>query len=50
VLSHSPVPIGHVRQIFVRAVEVDIVVVITVEERADIEGAAQADKMTDGSG
>ena len=42
--------VGHVWQMFVRAVEIDIVVVITVEERADIEGAAQADKMTDGSG
>ena len=42
--------VGHVRQIFVRAVEINVVVVIAVEEIADLEGAAQADKMTDGVG
>ena len=35
-----------VRQIFIRAIEVNVVVVITIEERADIERAAQADEMT----
>ena len=39
--------IGHVRQIFVRAVEINVVVVIAVEKIADIERAAQADEMTD---
>jgi hypothetical protein len=29
--------VRHVREIFVRAVEVNVVVVITVEERADVE-------------
>src|SRR5437868_12360508 len=42
--------IGHVRQIFVRVVEINVVVVIAVEEIADLEGAAQADEMTDGIG
>src|SRR5206468_12286424 len=37
--------IGRVWQIFVRTVEINIVVVITVEERADIEGTAEADEM-----
>ena len=34
--------VGHVRQIFVGAVEVNIVVVVAVEERADVERPAQA--------
>src|SRR5438046_3600446 len=42
--------VGHVRQIFVRAVEINAVVVITVEEIADFECATQADEMTDGIG
>ena len=42
--------VGHVRQIFVRAVEINVVVVIAVEEIADLKGATQADKMTDGVG
>ncbi len=42
--------VGHVRQIFVRVVEINVVVVIAVEEIADLEGAAQADEMTDGIG
>ena len=29
--------VGYVRQIFIRAVEVNVVVVITIEKRADIE-------------
>ena len=37
--------IGYVRQIFVGAVEVNVVVVITVEERADVERATQADEV-----
>src|SRR5437762_8189764 len=61
VLSHSPVPmmmftwlyfhrVGHVRQIFVRAIEINVVVVIAVEEIADLERAAQADEVADGVG
>ena len=42
--------VGHVRQIFVRAVEINIVIVVTVEKVGDLEGAAQADEMTDGVG
>jgi hypothetical protein len=42
--------VGHVRQIIVRAVEINVVVVIAVEEIADIERAAQADEMADGVG
>ena len=42
--------VGHIREIFVRVVEINVVVVIAVEEIADLEGAAQADKMTDGIG
>src|SRR6266487_5670834 len=34
-----------VRQIFIRTVKVNIFVVVTVEERADVERAAQADQM-----
>src|SRR4029450_5899577 len=37
--------IGYVRQIFVGAVEVNVVVMIPIEERADVERAAQADEM-----
>ena len=40
----------HIWQIFIRAIEVNVVVVITVEERANIERPAQADKETDGVG
>jgi hypothetical protein len=36
-----------VRQILIRAVEVNVVVVIPVEEIADVELAAQADKVAD---
>lgn len=39
--------IGQVRQVMIRAVEVDVVVVITVEEVADLVGAAQADEISD---
>lgn len=39
--------VGRVRQIIVRTVEVDVVVVIAVEEIADIESAAQANEMAD---
>src|SRR5437588_4076763 len=42
--------VGHVRQIFVRAVEINVVDVKAVEEIADLERAAQADEMTDGVG
>src|SRR5438067_756772 len=42
--------VGHVRQIFVRAIEINVVVVIAVEEIADLECAAQADQVTDGIG
>src|ERR1700736_6627927 len=38
--------VGHVRQIFIRAVEVNVVVMITVEKRANVERSAQADQMT----
>src|SRR5205823_957728 len=37
--------IGRVREIFVRTVEINIIIVITIEERADVERAAQADEM-----
>src|SRR5439155_3059489 len=40
--------VGPVWQVFIWAVEVNVVVVIPVEERADVERAAQADNMTDG--
>ena len=30
--------VGHVRQIFVRAVEINVVVVVAVEEIPDLEG------------
>src|SRR5438445_12520280 len=39
--------VGRVRQIFIRTVEINIVVVIAVEERADIERPAQANEVTD---
>ena len=42
--------IGDVRQVLVRTVEINVVVVIAVEKWADIERAAQADEMTDGVG
>lgn len=42
--------IWHVRQIFVRAIEINVIVVVAVEEIADLEGAAQADEMADGIG
>src|SRR3954452_5829406 len=38
--------VGHVREIFVRAIEINIVVVVAVEKIADFEGTAQTDKMT----
>ena len=38
--------VGHVRQIFVRAVEINIVVVVAVEKIADFEGTAQANEVT----
>src|SRR5437870_3252523 len=38
--------VGHIRQIFVGAIEINVVVVIAVEEIADFEGTAQADEMT----
>src|SRR5438874_13547691 len=37
--------IGRVREIFVRTIEINIIIVITIEERADVERAAQADEM-----
>src|SRR5205814_8301087 len=37
--------IGSVREIFVRTIEINIIIVITIEERADVERAAQADEM-----
>jgi hypothetical protein len=37
--------IGRVREIFVRAVEINVVVVIAVEKWADVKRAAQADEM-----
>src|SRR5438477_11993986 len=40
--------VGHVRQISVRAIEINVVVVISVEESADLECAAEADRMTAG--
>ena len=40
--------VAHVRQILVRAVKVNVIVVITIEERTDVERAAQADEMTHG--
>jgi hypothetical protein len=47
--AHVPVlpRVGRVWQIFVRAVKINIVVVVAVEERADVERAAQADEMAD---
>jgi hypothetical protein len=39
--------VSDVRQVLVRAVEVDVIVVITVEEIADLERAAQAEEMAD---
>ena len=42
--------VGHVRQIFVRAVEITVLVVVAVEEIADLERAAEADEETDGIG
>jgi hypothetical protein len=39
--------VNRIREIFIRTVEVDVVVVIAVEKRADVERAAQADEMTD---
>jgi len=42
--------VGHVWQVFIRAVEVNVVVAITVEERANIERPAQTDEKTDGVG
>ncbi len=42
--------VRRVRQIFIRAVKVNVVVVIAVEKRANVERAAQADEMTDGVG
>ena len=40
--------IGDVRQVFVYAVEINVVIVIAVEKIADFECAAQGDEMTDG--
>src|SRR5947208_16281317 len=34
-------------QIFIRAVEVNVVVVVTIEKRADVERATQADEVAD---
>src|SRR5947209_10528263 len=42
--------IGRVRQIFVRTIEINVVVVIAVEEIADIERPAQTDEVTYGIG
>ena len=42
--------VRQVRQIFVRTVEINVVVVIAIEEITDLKGAAQADEMTDGIG
>jgi hypothetical protein len=42
--------VGHVRQLFVRAVEINVVIVIAVEEIVDLESATQANQMTDGIG
>src|SRR5436853_7457829 len=39
--------IGRVRQIFVRTIEVNVVVVIAVKKIADIERAAETDEVTD---
>ena len=39
--------VRHVRQIFIRAVEVNVVVVVTIEKRADVERATQADEVAD---
>ena len=36
--------VGHVRQILIRAVEINVVVVVAVEEIADLERAAEADE------
>ena len=40
--------IGHVRQVLVRAVEINVVVVIAIEKIADVERTAETDEMTDG--
>ena len=37
--------IGDVREVFIRAVEVNVVIVIAVKIIPDFEGAAQADEM-----
>ena len=42
--------ISHVRQILIRAVEINVLVVIAVKEIADVERPAQADEMADGIG
>src|SRR5438067_2234154 len=42
--------VRQVRQIFVRTVEINVVVVIAIEEITDLKGAAQADEMTNGIG
>src|SRR6185503_17374460 len=39
--------IGNVREVIVGAVEIDVVVVVAVEDIADVESAAQADEMAD---
>src|SRR5438874_7280254 len=39
--------IGRVRQIFVRTIEINVVVVIAVKKIADIERAAETDEVTD---
>jgi hypothetical protein len=40
--------VSDVREIFVRAVEINVIVVITIEKRADVERAAQAEEMAHG--
>ena len=42
--------VGDVRHVVVRTVEIDVVVVIAIEKRADIDRAAEGNEMTDGIG
>jgi hypothetical protein len=37
--------VGYVRQIFIRTVEVNVVILVGFEKRADVESATQADEM-----
>jgi hypothetical protein len=40
--------VGHVRQVFVGTIELNVVIMIAIEKWADVERAAQANEMTNG--